>query len=240
MFDTLLPRHPRATARLAGFSYLLIIICASFAQLAVRGTLIDWSDASATAAAIRQDTGLLGLGIMADFFVYLLDLFLAYAFYRLFAPVNHGLALLAAWLRVAMTALLMFNLVNFAAPLLLLGEDTIASQLAGPDAEQLALVFLGLHNAGFIFGLMMFGTYGLLLGYLVIRSGYVPALIGAGIMISGLSYIGIGVINFALPSLGNFSGLLLASAALPEFIFTAWLLIAGVSLKKWNNRIGAL
>ncbi|WP_300532336.1 DUF4386 domain-containing protein [Maricaulis sp.] len=239
MFKPLMPRHPRATARLAGLAYLLIIICAIFAQLAVRGSLIEWSDAGATAAAIRQNTGLLGLGIMADFVVYLLDLFLAYAFYRLFAPVDHGLALLAAWLRIAMTALLMVNLVNFAAPLMLLGDDPIAAQLAGENADQLALVFLGLHNSGFVIGLMMFGTYGLLLGYLVMRSGYIPALIGAGIMISGLSYLAMGVISFALPSLSMLNGALLASAALPEFIFTAWLLVFGLNRKKWEARTGS-
>lgn len=240
MFNTLYPRYPRATARFAGLAYLLIIICGIFAQLAVRSQLIEWGDAGTTADNIRQNPDLLGLGIMADFLVYLLDIFLAFAFYRLFAPVNHGLALLAAWLRIAMTAVLFFNLVNFAAPLALLDDTNLANQLADGQAEPLTLLFLNLHNSGFIIGLMIFGIYGLMLGYLVVRSTYVPALFGLGIIISGLSYLALGIIHFALPALDALGGPLLMSAALPEFAFTAWLLIIGVSRKKWDARTGAL
>lgn len=234
MTDSLLPRDPKATARLAGLSYLIIIICGIFAQIAVRGALIDGSDAAATAANIRENPTLLGIGVLADFIVYFLDLVLAVAFYRLFAKVNQSLALFAAWLRIAMTALLMVNLINFAAPLFLLGDSRLAGQIAPEQAEILSLLFLQLHSAGFVLGLMMFGVYGLMLGSLIIRSSFMPALIGALVIVSGASYFAMGVINFVLPEYRPMMDLLLISAALPEFVFTAWLLLVGLNRIKWE------
>lgn len=238
MPDSLFPKNPKATARLAGLSYLIIIICGIFAQIAVRGTLVDSGDAATTAANIRANTTLLGIGVLADFVVYFLDLVLAVAFYRLFASVNQSLALFAAWLRIAMTALLFVNLINFAAPLILLGEGRFASQIGPEQAEILSLLFLQLHSTGFILGLMIFGVYGLMLGYLIIRSGFMPALIGASVMISGLSYFLMGIIDFVLPDYRPMINLLLISAALPEFIFTGWLLAIGLNREKWEARAG--
>lgn len=232
-----LPPNPVILARLSGLAYLVIILCGIFAQIAVRGVLIDWQDAGATASRIRDQDSLLRLGILADFIVFSLDIFLAVSFYRLFAPVDRGLALFALATRLVMSALMCMNLLAEIAPLVLLGETPIAAQLDGPAAETAALAALGLHNEGYILGLMLFGLHGAGLGVLLFRSGYFPAILGVLMGLSGLSYLALGIVHFGLPALSGIGGLLLLPAALPEFVFTGWLLVAGLNRRKWDAAI---
>lgn len=52
--------------------------------------------------------------------------------------------------------------------------------------------------------------------------------------LSGLSSIALGIIHFGLPHSGAIGGLLLLPAALPEFVFTGWLLAVGVNRSRWD------
>lgn len=229
-----IPRHPVTLARLSGLAYLAIILCGLFAQLAVRGVLIDWQDAGATAGAIRDQNTLFRLGIMADLLVFALDIVLAVTFYRLLSPVDRGLALFALSVRLVMVAVMSANVLAMIAPLVLLGETPLAAQLDGPAAEVAALAALELHSEGYVLGLTVFGLYSAALGVLLFRSGYFPAVLGVLMGVSGLSYLTLGIVHFALPALTGAGSLLLLTAALPEFVFTAWLLLAGLSRKKWD------
>ena len=133
-----LPRHPVALARLSGLAYLAIILCGIFAQMMVRGSLIDWQDAGATADLIQARNGLFRLGLLADFLVLVLDIVLAVTFYRLLAPVGRGLALLVLSVRLVMSGVLVTALLAQTAPLILLGDGAIAGQVESSGAGTLA------------------------------------------------------------------------------------------------------
>jgi len=228
------PENPVTLARLSGLAYLAIILCGIFAQIAVRGELIDWQAASATADRIREQTGLLRLGILADFTVLCLDVVLAVTFYRLLAPVDRGVALFALAIRLVMSGALAVALLAQIAPLLLLGDSPVAVQLDPIMAGQAALTLLALHNEGYILALMLFGLHCLCLGVLLFRAPFFPAILGLAMGVSGFSYLALGIVHFALPALDGVGGLLLLSAALPEFILAGWLLVVGLSRRKWE------
>ena len=57
------PRHPVTLARLSGLAYVAIILCGIFAQMVVRGNLLDWQDAGATAELIQSRNSLFRLGL---------------------------------------------------------------------------------------------------------------------------------------------------------------------------------
>lgn len=229
------PNNPVTLARLSGLAYLAIILCGIFAQIAVRGELIDWQDAGATADRIREQTGLLRLGILSDFTVLCLDVVLAVTFYRLLAPVDRGVALFALAIRLVMSAALAVALLAQIAPLLLLGDSPIATQLDPAMAGQIALTFLGLNNEGYILALMLFGLHCISLGVLLFRAPYFPHALGLLMGVSGISYLALGIVHFGLPELGGLGGLLLLPAALPEFILAGWLLIVGLDRRKWGE-----
>lgn len=228
-----LPRHPVSLARLSGLAYLAIILCGIFAQIVVRSSLIDWQDAHATAAAIMSQDTLFRLGLLADFLVFALDILLAVTFYRLLVPVDRGVALFALSARLVMSAVMVTALLAQTAPLLLLGDSPIAGQLDAETANTVSLFFLGLHNEGYILGLMLFGLHCGALGILLVRSSYFPAFLGLLMGLSGISYLALGVVHFGIPALSGVGGLLLLPAALPEFVFAGWLIVIGLNRKKW-------
>ena len=228
-----LPRHPVTLARLSGLAYLAIILSGIFAQIVVRGNLIDWQDANATAAAIVSQDTLFRLGLLADFLVFALDILLAVTFYRLLAPVDRGVALFALSARLVMSAVMVTALLAETAPLLLLGETPIAGQLDADTANAVSLIFLGLHNEGYILGLMLFGLHCGALGILLARARYFPAFLGLLMGLSGISYLALGVVHFGIPALSGVGGLLLLPAALPEFVFAGWLIFVGLNRRQW-------
>jgi hypothetical protein len=77
------------------------------------------------------------------------------------------------------------------------------------------------------------GLWLLPLGYLVSRSGFLPRILGALLIIGGLGYL-IDVFSaFLFPDsnlkIGLFTGL-------AEILFLVWLLIRGVNVERWNRR----
>ncbi|MBI1235172.1 MAG: DUF4386 family protein [Alphaproteobacteria bacterium] len=229
-----LPRHPVALARLSGLAYLVIILSGIFAQIVVRSSLIDWQDASGTASALQTQEALFRIGLLADFLVFALDILLAVTFYRLLAPVARGIALFALSARLVMSAVMVTALLAQTAPLLLLGDAPIAGQLDSDTANAVSLFFLGLHNEGYILGLMLFGLHCGALGILLVRARYFPSFLGLLMGLSGLSYVALGVVHFGLPALSGVGGFLLLPAALPEFVFAGWLLVVGLNRRQWK------
>lgn len=234
-----LPRSPVANARLAGLCYLTIIVCGLFAQMVVRSSLIAWDDPALTAQNIRADEALFRMGLVADLIVLVMDVALAALFFRLLAPVHSGWALLAMVLRVMMTAILAFNAVHMFLPLYLLGDGNLGQLFPTDQANALSVLSLALHNAGNHLALLMFGLYSLILGALIIRAPYFPAFLGGLVCLSGLSYVALGLIHFALPQLNGFGMALLLCAALPEFMLTGWLLLRGLNKMAWDQHLNS-
>ncbi|SEP02452.1 protein of unknown function [Salinihabitans flavidus] len=180
-------------ARLAGLLYLVIIISGLGAELGLRGPLIDFSDADATAAAILAAPGQFRLAIAADLVMALSDAGLAILLYLVFRTMAPGLALSAMVFRLIQTVLIAASLMALLTAWLVL---THADGLA--DAPALALVFLDLHAHGYDLGLVFFGMNSLIMGLLVWRSGVFAKVFGAGLAIAGLVYlIGSGLRLFA-------------------------------------------
>ncbi|MGP8228877.1 MAG: DUF4386 domain-containing protein, partial [Steroidobacteraceae bacterium] len=86
--------------------------------------------------------------------------------------------------------------------------------------------------------LIFFGFTCLVNGYLIFKSGYLPKLIGALMQIAGLSYLTACFAAFFAPT---FADLIIPAILLPPLIgessFCLWLLIKGVDISKWNERM---
>lgn len=183
-------------ARLAGLLYLVIIISGLGAELGLRGPLIDFSDADATAATILAAPSQFRLAIAVDLVMALSDAGLAILLYLIFRTMAPGLALSAMVFRLIQTVLIAVSLMALLAAWLVL---TRAEGLA--DAPTLALVFLDLHAHGYDLGLVFFGVNSLIMGLLVWRSGLFAKVFGAGLAIAGLVYLTGSGLRFFAPDL---------------------------------------
>ena len=223
---------PRFKARITGALYLLTILTGIFAQGFVSGRLVVDGDAAATAANILAHSGLFQLG----FAVYLIEMACQIAMtallYDLLKPAGRSVSLLAAFLGLAGCIIKTFSRLFFIAPLFVLGGAHYLSVFNAEQLQALALLFLKVNDHGAAMSLVFFGFYALLTGYLIIRSSFLPRILGVVSVIAGLGwlsflYLPLGYRLF--PYIAAFG--LLGAASL-----ILWLLVMGVNEQRWKEQ----
>lgn len=221
-------------ARVAGLGYLVIIATGIFAEVVVRGSLIVSGDAAATAANITASEGLFRSGLAAELVMLTADVVVAFALFVLFEGVSRGLAILAAFFRLAHAAVVGANLLNFYIPLLLLGDATYMGAFEPAQLHALVSVYLDLHAYGYALGLVFFGVHCLALGSLVLRSGFVPRALGVLLTVAGVGYL---VDTFGRTLLTDYAAwetlfgiVVFVPAVVAELSFALWLTVKGGSI----------
>ena len=84
-------------------------------------------------------------------------------------------------------------------------------------------------------GLGFHGFYWILIGYLILRSTFLPRILTALTAIAGLCWL-----TFLSPTLTNYlSPYILASALFVEGLMMLWLLVMGVNVQRWKEQASA-
>lgn len=218
MADDPTPTSQRKVARAAGILYLIIIVAGMFAQFFVRSTLIVPGDAQATAANILASEGLFRAGIAADLVMIMADVAIGLLFYVLLKQVNHALALLAAFFRLAQAATLGINLLNLLFVLELLGGAEYLAVFEAGQLQALALPFLNTHGTGYSIALVFFGFSILILGYLLYKSESFPGILGILLVLASLGYVVDGFARILLVNYGEVQPILDMAVLTPAFI----------------------
>jgi hypothetical protein len=83
--------------------------------------------------------------------------------------------------------------------------------------------------------LVFFGCYCLVIGYLILRSTFLPRILGALMALGGLGWL-----TFAAPALSaHLSPYNMLPGILGETVLTLWLLVAGVNGQRWKAQASA-
>lgn len=217
----------RKVARMAGFLYLMFIVTLAISTF-VQSSPIVSGDAAATAKNIMGHEWLFRIGFMSELLATILFLLAAWALYVLLKPVNKSLAFLFVLLNLGGVAIECMNMLNqFAALLLLNGADYL-KVFQADQLQSLAILFLNLHNNGFMIAQIFFGTWLLPLGYLVFKSGFLPRILGILLMIDCFAVLIWFVQFFLFPGYEIISYPCLAESFIAEVSLSLWLLIKGV------------
>jgi len=216
-------------ARIAGLLYLIVIGTGLFAEVFVRQALRVSGDAMATAHNIQAAEMLYRFGFVADLTNFIIGLPCVLIFYILFKQVNKYLTILAIFFVIIQTAIIAVNLLNQVSPLLFLGGG---QYLKSFQPDQLAILSdhaLDLQAEGYGIGLVFFGFYCLIIGYLIVKSTFLPRVLGVLYGLAGLCYVINSYAMFLAPKLAN---ALFPYILIPSFVgelsVSLWLLIMGV------------
>src|SRR5438445_8776272 len=235
MTEQIAEASPRRMARITGVLYLLTMLTGIFAQGFVSNRLVIFGDASTTATNILTHKSLFQLG----FTVYLVEMACQIAmtalFYDLLKPAGRNISLLAAFLGLAGCVIKTFSRVFYIAPLFILGGAHYLSVFSAEQLQALALLFLKVNDRGAAIALVFFGFYALLMGYLIIRSTFLPRALGV-LSIFGvlcwLSFLYLPLGYRLFPYIAAFG--LLGAASL-----ILWLLVFGVNEQRWKEQARA-
>lgn len=224
---------PRFKARIAGVFYLLTILTRMFVEIFVRNRLVVSDDAAATATNILAHEPLWRWGFAADILAFASYIALTALLYELFKHVNRSLSLVAAFFSLVACVVQAISSLFHLAPLVLLGGARYLSVFTVEQLQALALVFLKLraeayHNIGLVF----FGLYLLLIGYLIFRSTFLPLILGVLMVLAGLSY----VLFVSPPLVRSLQPYILVFPGVGQISLTLWLLVFGVNEQRWKEQ----
>ena len=231
MVDSANKTSLRTAALIAGIGLLIMVVAAPFAELFVFPKLVVPGNAAETTQNIIANKTLFTSAIFGYLITFICDLIVAWALYVLLKPVNEELSLLTAWFRWVYTVIALDALLNLVTVLRILNASDI---LTGSQLDQFsAQVMLSIQafRSHWYFGLIFFGIHLGLLGYLAIRSKYIPSILGVLLIIAGSGYLLTNLKPFLFPTINldfaeyTFYG---------ELIFMLWLLIKGPRIQESN------
>jgi hypothetical protein len=119
--------------------------------------------------------------------------------------------------------------------LFILGGAHYLSVFSAEQLQALALLFLKVNDRGAGIALVFFGFYAILTGYLMIKSSFLPRVLGAISVVGGFGWL-----TFLYPPLGGrmfpFTSMF---AVLGAAALIVWFMVFGVNEQRWKEQAGA-
>jgi hypothetical protein len=225
---------PSPSARITGVVYLLYFLTAVLGEFFLKGLVVD-GDAAATANNILAHQSLFRLGLATGLIATACYIAVTALFYVLFKPVSRSLSVVAAFFSLVGCAILAFaSLFQFATLVVLRGSQYL-SVFKVEQLRALALLFLDLNTQAGYICVVFFGVYCVLIGYLILKSTFLPRILGAL-----MAFAGLGWLTFLSPPFANhLSPYNLVLGFVAELLLCLWLLVMGVNVQRWQKQASA-
>jgi hypothetical protein len=225
---------PRPSARTIGVVFLLYFLIATLAGLLTRGLVLP-ADAAATAKNLLEHEARYRAGFALGLVGNVIYLAVTALFYRLLERVDRSLAAFAAFCGLVGCALQIFGGLLQLAPYVVLRDAPLASAFSAAQLQAAALLGLKLYAETFHISFVLFGFFMLGLGALIVRSTFLPRLLG-GLWIAAA----LGWLTFLWPPLAAalWSYGIVPLGGLAEVSLMVWLLVKGVDVARWREQRG--
>jgi hypothetical protein len=218
------------TARRAGALWLLMAITGGFGLFFIRSYVIVPGDAATTAANLLASESMFRLAVTGTLVGQVFFFFFGLTLFRLFGKVDKWLArvLLAS---IMMTAGIgVINQLNNLGALFVLSGQDFLKVFSGEQLNALAMIFLRqANNSGQALLEIFWVPYYFSFGLLIIRSGYLPRVLGVLLMIASAGFAVNLLDKFLTPAFypAAFTQLAMTLSAIGVLPTMLWMLIKG-------------
>lgn len=224
---------PRTLARMAGACQLLEGLTATFGQVNVFGRLVVSGNAAATAANFLGQQRLFWVGFASSLIGVMFHIGWALLLYDLFKPVHRRVSLFALLVMLVGCAIQAVAGVLYLAPMLVLNAGESLRALTTEQLQALAYAFARVNGYAFNTYLVFFGLWCFLIGLLILKSIFLPRILGALLAISGVGWM----LYLAPPLAGRlFIPYIAVASGLGEIPLLLWMLVAGVNPQRWQEQ----
>jgi hypothetical protein len=194
-------------------------------------TLVVPGNATATANNILASEMLFRIGIVSGLLYPVGWILLVMALYRLLSGVSKTHAALMVSLVLVSVAIAFLNEVNNLAALMLFRGADFLAVFDKPQRDALAMLFLRLHSQGNLVNGIFWGLWLFPFGVLVIRSRFLPRILGVLLIVNCFAYLVASLTSLLLPAYGNVVFRASMPALLGELWIMLWLLIKGAKVQ---------
>lgn len=225
-------------ARIAGVIYSGVVLTGIFSLMYAPSKLVVPDNASITYQNITASESLFRFWIVGGLLCYTLFLFLPLVLYRLLKPVNENYAKLMVVLAIISVPIFFLNTQNLFNILSLVIDTNRHFGLSIEQIQSHVMLNLNQYDNGLRIVHICSGLWLFPFGYLVFKSGFLPKILGALLMLGCFGYL----INFAGHTLvPNYSKIGISSyislpASIGEIGTCLWLLIIGAKDKQTTGQ----
>ena len=213
-------------ARVAGVLYLLMSVAAVVSFNNVPTWFVAGGDAAAIADKIAASQLSYRIGVISDLAAQILFVFLVLALYHLLKGVSQRHAVLMVALVLVQIPMAFANMLLGIVPLILLSGADYLSVFEKRQLDALAMGFVNLRGYGIRANMAFWGLWLLPFGLLVLRSGFIPRILGVLLIIGCFAYLAVSVTSLLFPPYADIVSRLLI-LAVGEVLITLWLVIKG-------------
>lgn len=213
------------TARTTGLLYAGLAITGALGFLVVRGQLYVDDDPGGTLSNLVEHTSMARLGILLELGIVLTQALTAVWFYRLFRSVDSFAAGLVAVFGMVNAVAILGSAAVLAAALDVADDQSLAVSGGAAGATQLLYVISGHLWGG---GGLFFGLWLIPMGWLVVRSRWLPESLGPVLMVGGVGYILSTFLSYLFANAELVAGLLTVPATIGEVWIVGYLILFGV------------
>ena len=178
--------EPGRVARWAGGLYLAYVLANVLASLTGH---IGLSDTQTLARTIADDEPMFRVGLVAALASGLLFVTTAWALYVLLRPVDAAAALLLLVLNAVGVAIQCASYLPLLAVLAQGDANQTLTGLTGAQLESLATLSITTYQVGFVTAQLFFSAWLFPLGWLVLRSGFLPRALGWLLLLDGVAVL---------------------------------------------------
>lgn len=220
-------------ARVAGALYILFTLFGVVRLFYIPSHLFVHGNAAATANNIAMHELLFRFGIVSYLLCAAGWIFVTLALYRLLKGVDQGLAVLMVILgSLVVVPIAFFNTVNDVAALLFARGTDFLTVFDKPQRDAFVMLFLRLHHHGDLANEIFWGLWLIPFGLLVYRSGFLPRILGAWLMIACFGYLALSFTGFLFPAYEDKVVNFTEPVLLAEVAIMLWLVIVGAKERR--------
>ena len=227
------PEETKRLARLAGAVYVALGIATLFGVFHAPLVL---TDLDAITREIAGPDFRFRMAVVADVLSTVLGVALALLLYLLLKPVDKALAALMALLMLVAVPMTFLTALNYVAAQMLLTGVPETMALTDAQRSALAALFLRLHVHGVLAEEIFWGLWLLPFGVLVMRSRFLPRVLGVLLIVAGVAYVAHSVTSLLLAGQRFlvYERLTMVARA-GELPIMLWLLIKGVDVSRMGT-----
>jgi hypothetical protein len=213
------------TARTTGLLYLGLAVTGALGYQLVRGLLYVADDPAGTLSNLVEHTATARLGIVLELAIVLTQALAAVWFYRLFRSVDSFAAGLIAVFGMVNAVAILGSAAVLATALDVADDSSLA--VSGGAAATVQLLYV---VSGHLWGVggLFFGLWLIPMGWLVVRSGWLPRVLGQLLMVGGAGYVLSTFVTYVFANADLAAGLLTVPATIGELWIVGYLIVFGV------------
>lgn len=215
----------KRTARITGLFYLGLALTGVLGSMVVRAQLFAADDPQGTLSNLTEQGSLARIGIALELGIALTQALAAVWFYRLFRSVD----------TFAAGSLAAFGLVNAVAIMgsaavlatALDAADDASLAVTGGSAATVQLLYVASEHLWGV-AAIFFGLWLIPMGWLVVRSRWLPQPLGWILAVGGVGYLASAFASYLFPDADVINQLLVVPSIIGEFWIIGYLIIVGV------------